>query len=80
MEGSPALAHHRPRSAKVKAVSAVSAQSLYRHDHASHRQAARHPGGRIGQAEEIAEAVALHFENAFISGETLHVDGAIRLV
>jgi NAD(P)-dependent dehydrogenase (short-subunit alcohol dehydrogenase family) len=42
--------------------------------------AARLPGGRIGRADEVADAIAAVMSNGFINGTVLHVDGAQRLV
>ena len=38
------------------------------------------PVGRIGLAEEVAQAVALLMTNDFITGEVLHIDGGGRLI
>lgn len=38
------------------------------------------PGGRVGRAEEVAEAILLLLTNGYINGEVLHVDGGGRLV
>lgn len=44
-------------------------------------QAARSlPGGRIGQADEVAQAILLLLVNGHMNGEVLHVDGGGRLV
>jgi NAD(P)-dependent dehydrogenase (short-subunit alcohol dehydrogenase family) len=42
--------------------------------------AAALPTGRIGQPDDIAQAVGLLLANRFITGEVLHVDGGGRLV
>lgn len=42
--------------------------------------AARLPGGRIGRADEVADAIAAVMSNGFINGTVLHVDGGQRLV
>ncbi len=38
------------------------------------------PGGRIGRAEEIAEAILLLLSNCYMNAEVLHVDGGGRFV
>jgi len=38
------------------------------------------PGGRVGRAEEVAEAILLLLTNGYMTGEVLHVDGGGRLV
>lgn len=38
------------------------------------------PGGRIGQPAEVAEAILLLLNNAYMNGEVLHVDGGGRFV
>jgi len=38
------------------------------------------PAGRIGTAEDVAQAVMLLMTNDFITGEVLHVDGGGRYV
>ena len=43
-------------------------------------QAGRLPGGRIGSADEIAQAVMLLLENAYMNAEVLHIDGGGRFV
>jgi NAD(P)-dependent dehydrogenase (short-subunit alcohol dehydrogenase family) len=42
--------------------------------------AARLPAGRIGRADEVADAIAAVMSNGFINGTVLHVDGGQRLV
>jgi NAD(P)-dependent dehydrogenase (short-subunit alcohol dehydrogenase family) len=42
--------------------------------------AARLPTGRIGRADEVADAIAAVMRNGFINGTVLHVDGGQRLV
>ena len=42
--------------------------------------AKRLPVGRIGQADDIAQAIASVMRNGFISGTVVHVDGGQRLV
>ncbi len=42
--------------------------------------AKRLPVGRIGQADDIAQAIELVMRNGFISGTVVHVDGGQRLV
>jgi NAD(P)-dependent dehydrogenase (short-subunit alcohol dehydrogenase family) len=42
--------------------------------------AATLPGGRIGRADEIAQAVTFLFTNGYVNGEILHVDGGGRFV
>jgi NAD(P)-dependent dehydrogenase (short-subunit alcohol dehydrogenase family) len=39
----------------------------------------RNPAGRIGTAEDVAEAAMLALTNTFMTGLTLHVDGGERL-
>nr|WP_295829071.1 SDR family oxidoreductase [uncultured Azospirillum sp.] len=38
------------------------------------------PGGRIGRADEVAQAILLLLDNGYMNGEVLHVDGGGRLV
>ncbi|KWI56037.1 short-chain dehydrogenase [Burkholderia pseudomultivorans] len=38
------------------------------------------PGGRVGQAGEVGEAIAFLLGNGFMNGEILHIDGGGRLV
>lgn len=38
------------------------------------------PVGRIGTAEEVAQAVLMLMTNGFITGEVLHIDGGGRLI
>jgi NAD(P)-dependent dehydrogenase (short-subunit alcohol dehydrogenase family) len=38
------------------------------------------PGGRIGHADEVAQAILLLLVNGYMNGEVLHVDGGGRLV
>lgn len=38
------------------------------------------PGGRVGQAMEVAEAIMLLLGNSYLNGEVLHVDGGGRLI
>jgi NAD(P)-dependent dehydrogenase (short-subunit alcohol dehydrogenase family) len=38
------------------------------------------PVGRMGLAEEVAQAVVLLMTNGFITGEVLHIDGGGRLI
>jgi NAD(P)-dependent dehydrogenase (short-subunit alcohol dehydrogenase family) len=42
--------------------------------------AAQLPGGRIGRADEVADAILLLLRNGYLNGEVLHVDGGGRLV
>jgi NAD(P)-dependent dehydrogenase (short-subunit alcohol dehydrogenase family) len=42
--------------------------------------AATLPGGRIGRADEIAQAVTFLLTNGYVNGEVLHVDGGGRFV
>ncbi len=37
------------------------------------------PAGRVGEPEEIAQAVQFIFENDYISGRCIEVDGALRM-
>ena len=34
---------------------------------------------RLGRPEEYADTVAFMYENAYVNGETIRVDGAIRM-
>jgi NAD(P)-dependent dehydrogenase (short-subunit alcohol dehydrogenase family) len=43
-------------------------------------QARKLPGGRIGRAEEVGDAVMLLLCNGYMNGEVLHIDGAGRFV
>ncbi|MCR4470334.1 SDR family oxidoreductase [Burkholderia sp. SCN-KJ] len=38
------------------------------------------PGGRVGRADEVGEAIAFLLGNGFVNAEILHVDGGGRLV
>ena len=38
------------------------------------------PGGRIGRADEVGEAIAFLLGNGYMNGEVLHVDGGGRFV
>nr|WP_241020720.1 SDR family oxidoreductase [Burkholderia sp. Ac-20344] len=38
------------------------------------------PGGRVGRADEVGEAIAFLLGNGFMNGEILHIDGGGRLV
>ncbi|MCA7948751.1 SDR family oxidoreductase [Burkholderia seminalis] len=38
------------------------------------------PGGRVGRAGEVGEAIAFLLGNGFMNGEILHIDGGGRLV
>lgn len=42
--------------------------------------AKRLPAGRVGRAEDIADAALLLMTNTFVTGTTLHVDGGHQLV
>ena len=42
--------------------------------------AAALPGGRVGRADEVGEAIAFLLGNGFMNGEILHIDGGGRLV
>ncbi|WP_423381654.1 SDR family oxidoreductase [Burkholderia sp. LMG 32019] len=42
--------------------------------------AAALPGGRVGRADEVGEAIAFLMGNGFMNGEILHIDGGGRLV
>ncbi len=42
--------------------------------------ASRLPAGRIGQAEDIADAITFLMGNGFTTGTVLHVDGGHRLI
>jgi NAD(P)-dependent dehydrogenase (short-subunit alcohol dehydrogenase family) len=42
--------------------------------------AAALPGGRIGRAEELGEAIAFLLGNRYINAEILHIDGGGRFV
>jgi len=42
--------------------------------------AKRLPGGRIGTADEIADAIILLLENGYMNAEVLHIDGGGRFV
>jgi NAD(P)-dependent dehydrogenase (short-subunit alcohol dehydrogenase family) len=42
--------------------------------------AQRLPVGRVGQPEEIADAILAVMQNGFINGTVVHVDGGQRLV
>lgn len=44
------------------------------------QQAAILPVGRVGQADEVAQAVQLLVENGFMTGTVLECDGGLRLV
>jgi 3-oxoacyl-[acyl-carrier protein] reductase len=48
-------------------------------DEARERIAANIPLKRLGQPDEIAKAVEFIFENDFVSGSCIEVDGALRL-
>ena len=37
------------------------------------------PAGRMGEPDEIARAVQFIFENDYVSGRCIEVDGALRL-
>ncbi len=41
--------------------------------------AAKTPVGRVGQPEDVAQAMALLITNGFISGQVLTCDGGLRL-
>ena len=41
--------------------------------------AAKAPAGRVGRAQEVAEAVAFFVNNAFATGNVLKIDGGARL-
>lgn len=43
-------------------------------------QARKQPGGRIGHAEEVADAILFLLGNGYMNAEVLHVDGAGRFV
>jgi len=43
-------------------------------------QAQQLPGGRIGRAGEVAEAILLLLGNAYMNAEVLHIDGGGRFV
>lgn len=43
-------------------------------------QAQKLPGGRIGLAEEVADAIMLLLGNAYMNAEVLHIDGGGRYV
>ena len=36
---------------------------------------ARNPAGRIGTADDVAEAVLFTLTSGFLTGQTLHIDG-----
>lgn len=38
------------------------------------------PGGRVGRADEVGEAIAFLLGNRFMNAEILHIDGGGRLV
>lgn len=38
------------------------------------------PGGRIGQPNEVAQAIVFLLTNRYVNGEVLHVDGGGRLI
>ena len=38
------------------------------------------PGGRVGRAAEVAEAILFLLNNAYMNGEVLHIDGGGRFV
>ncbi|MEI6665760.1 MAG: hypothetical protein WCL53_06350 [Chloroflexota bacterium] len=38
------------------------------------------PVGRIGQADELAQAYIMAMTNGYLSGEVLHIDGAGRWI
>ena len=42
--------------------------------------AARLPVGRFGTAEEVAQVVLLLVDNAFITGQTLPVNGGVSFI
>jgi NAD(P)-dependent dehydrogenase (short-subunit alcohol dehydrogenase family) len=42
--------------------------------------AKRLPVGRVGQPEEIADAILAVMQNSFVNGTVFHVDGGQRLV
>lgn len=42
--------------------------------------AKRLPVGRIGQPEDIADAILFLMRNGFVTGTVLHVEGGQRLV
>jgi 3-oxoacyl-[acyl-carrier protein] reductase len=48
-------------------------------DEARERIAASVPLQRLGQPDEIAKAVEFIFENDYVSGRCIEVDGALRL-
>jgi 3-oxoacyl-[acyl-carrier protein] reductase len=39
------------------------------------RLAGPNPGGRFGEADEVAGVVVMLAENAYITGQTIHVNG-----
>lgn len=55
--------------------------SIYGAEKSSHlkSRATVLPAGRVGSAQEIADAVMLLMTNEYIDGEILHVDGGARL-
>lgn len=44
------------------------------------RAATALPGGRIGQPNEVAQAIVFLLTNRYVNGEVLHIDGGGRLV
>ena len=42
----------------------------------------RHPGGRLGSAEDVAAAVVFlaSDEAAYVTGQTLHVNGGMAMI
>lgn len=43
-------------------------------------QAEKLPGGRIGRADEVADAILLLLGNAYMNAEVLHIDGGGRFI
>ena len=39
--------------------------------------AARIPAGRLGQSEEVAQATLMVLSNAYITGQTIHLNGGM---
>ena len=66
---------YAPHGVRVNAV-APGVIATPQHDRASYEgMAARHPLGRVGEVADVVEAVLYLERAAFVTGETLHVDG-----